>query len=381
MYGGTVRVVCDLSRILAQRGHEVTVYTTDMGVERRLSENDKIDLGAAADVHYFRSSNNGLAYGGQLHFSRQMRLAIKHDLRQFDIVHLHELRTIPNAYVWYYSRKYGVPYVIQPHGQIVYHDYESMFKRTSKQAFDRAISIKLTEDAAKLLALTNTEKDQLTDFGIKQEKIEIIPNGINTADYDPLPIKGQFRENYEIAINEKVVLYLGRLHKRKRIDKLIDAFVEVKEAFENTKLVIAGPDEGSLSALEKQAHDCGLTDDTIFTGLLDNSAKPCAYVDADVSVLPAMNEAFGITILESILCGTPVITSAEGGCGELLRSMGCDRLAQFDDIKMLSKNIKYILRHQIEGENLVKMGRRYILENLTWSRIAGKVETLYESCM
>src|SRR5665647_53123 len=152
MYGGTVRVVCDLSRALAKNGHEVTIYTTDEGPEHRLMERDKIDLDGAADVHYFRCSYNRLAHRMRLHLSRQMRLAIKHNLHHFDVVHLHELRTIPNAYVWYYSRKYGVPYVLQPHGAAAHHHYESIFRRTFKQAFDSAISIKLVEDASKVVA-------------------------------------------------------------------------------------------------------------------------------------------------------------------------------------------------------------------------------------
>ena len=351
----------------------------------RLSDKERVivprNLTNSLNIEYFRCINNWVADKVKLGFSPRMRLAIKRTLRDFDIVHLNDLRNIPNYYTWKYAREYGTPYILQPRGSIAYHHYESLFRRTSKQVFDRAITKRLVEDASMLVALTNAEKEQLIDFGIKPNKIETIPNGFNMADYDDLPEKGEFREGYGIGFDEKVVLYLGRLHKRKGIDKLITAFADVKEELKDTKLVIAGPDDGSLLALEKQVHDYGLSEDTLFTGPLKNKAKSRAYVDADVSVLPATNEAFGRTMIESILCGTPVIASAEGGCGELLQDMGCGRIAAFSDPQMLSKNIKYLLRDPSKSQKLVEIGQRYVSENLTWSTVADKFEKLYGGCI
>jgi glycosyltransferase involved in cell wall biosynthesis len=384
-HGGPPQSILGLSQELVRRGHSVTIYTTDTGMFHRLRDNEKItvpsDLVGSLHIQYFGCLNNWLADKVLLHFSHQMRLTFKRTLGDFDIVHLNDLRNMPNQYAWKYAREYNTPYVLQPRGAIAYHHYESPFRRISKKAFDMAITNKLAEHAAKLIALSNAENEQLIDFGIRQDKIEIIPNGIDVAEYDNLPARGEFREKYQISRAEYVVLYLGRLHKRKGIDRLIDSFVEVKEELEDTKLVIAGPDYGSLFALKKQAHDYGLSEDILFPGSLYDKAKLSAFVDANVSVLPATNEAFGRTILESILCGTPVVASREGGCGELLQKMGCARSAANSEMQTLSDSIKYILRHQGEGEELVKIGQRYILENLTWSTIAERVERIYEACL
>ena len=193
MYGGTVRVVCDLSRALAQNGHEVTIYTTDEGPEHRLTEKDKIDLDGVADIHYFRCSNNQLAHRMRLHFSRQMRLAIKHNLPHFDVVHLHELRTIPNAYVWHYSRKYGVPYVLEPDIQMPY----VLGNATSKRAYDKIFGMQTLRDATAVIAISKEEQEYINAIA-PRESLSLIYSGMDLEQFEKTPRYGAFRDQHDI---------------------------------------------------------------------------------------------------------------------------------------------------------------------------------------
>src|SRR5665647_1853827 len=204
MYGGTVRVVSDLSRALAKNGHEVTIYTTDEGPEHRLMESDRVNLDGVADIRYFRCSNNWLAHRTRLHFSRQMRLAIKHNLRQFDIVHLHELRTVPNAYAWYYSRKYGVPYVLEPDNQMPYILGNTTFKRT----YDTIIGKRTLRDATSVIAISKEEQEYINTIA-PRKSLSLIYSGMDLEQFENTPRYGAFRE--AIGIDGTLILYLGCL--------------------------------------------------------------------------------------------------------------------------------------------------------------------------
>ena len=126
------------------------------------------------------------------------------------------------------------------------------------------------------------------------------------------PHKGSFKTKYGIGPDEKVILFLGRIHKIKGIDLLIDAFYELSKEMDNIRLVIAGPDGGFLDTLKKQAVALKIQEKIIFTGMIDTTDKLAAYVDAEVYVLPSRYEAFGLTVLEAWACGTPVLLSE--GC-------------------------------------------------------------------
>ena len=105
-YGGPVRVAHDVSRELVMRGHEVTIFTTDVYRGRPLNESEKIKLDGVT-INYFKCLNNFLADKLKFHLSLEMLFAIKDNLKEFDLIHLHEYRSIPNLMVWYYSDKYN----------------------------------------------------------------------------------------------------------------------------------------------------------------------------------------------------------------------------------------------------------------------------------
>ena len=114
---------------------------------------------------------------------------------------------------------------------------------------------RILEHATKIIALNKMEAEQYKTMGVDESKIEIIPNGIDVSYYGDLPERGSFREKYRIKDNEKVILFLGRIHKIKGVDLLVDAFSEVIRDIDDVKLVIVGPDHGYLSLVEERIND------------------------------------------------------------------------------------------------------------------------------
>ena len=122
-------------------------------------------------------------------------------------------------------------------------------------------------------------------MGADCSKIKIIPTGVDLSEFSHHSTKGKFKNKYAIN-SEKIVLYVGRLHKSKGIDLLIDSFSGLLECDNDSKLVLLGPDDGFKSILERQIQRLGIDDKVIFTGHVSEREKAAAFTDSDVFVKP-----------------------------------------------------------------------------------------------
>ena len=153
--------------------------------------------------------------------------------------------------------------------------------------------------SSKVIALSQAEAQQYGDIGVPEEKTVIIPNGIDLSEYSHLPPKDLFKKKLNIDEEERIVLYLGRIHRIKGIDILVKAFAEVIEKLDDVRLVIVGPDDGYLSACRNLVSQLKVEEKILFTGGIFDIEKLRALVDADVFVLPSRYETFPDVILEA----------------------------------------------------------------------------------
>lgn len=365
--GGSVTILYDLSRELAKKGHQVTIITTDFDFDpdyaKSLENVQVIKFNCVANVKEF-------------YYSPKMKLWLKNNLRDFDIIHLHNFRSYQNNVVCQYATKYNIPYVVQPHGSLP----RIIEKQGLKKIYDHLWGNNILENASKIIAVSNTEADQFKYIGISNKKTKVIPNALNIDSFKNLPPFGQFKEDY--GIKEKhVILYVGRIHKLKGIDFLIRAFhLFIQDwTMDDVVLIIAGPDDGYRSVLENLVEQLGLSGKVRFIGFL--SPLTAAYQDADILVYPSVYEIFGLVPFEALLCGTPVIVTDDCGCGDIIKGAECGYLVQYGDVEGLGKMLKYAIEHPEVNEKMVDVGRKYIEEHLGWERIVKQVEVMYENCV
>jgi len=377
-FGGVKNVSYNLSKALERRGHEVMVYTTDADIGySRLEGIQGIENIDGFKVRYFKNVSNLLAFKYRLFLPKGMISAIRGDITNFDIVHLHDYRNFLSVIVHHYAKKYGIPYVLQPHGSLP----RTIEKQELKKLYDWILGKQILKDASKVIAVTKTEAEHCTKLGVPKDRIEIIPNGINLTEYKSLPEKGKFRRKYGIKNDEKVILFLGRIHKIKGLDFLVNAFADLTKEMNNVRLVIVGPDDGFLSTLKKKINDLNMDDKTLFSDSLYGKDKLEAYIDADALVYPSIYEIFGLVPFETIMCNTPVIVTDDCGCSELVKEVNCGYLVKYGDVHNLKEKMKYIIESPENGKEMVERGKKYIIENLSWDRVARKVEELYENCI
>ncbi len=368
----SVELISNLSKSLLHRGHQVTIYTTDAFNKRRKLgfRTEMLNLGGVR-VCEFKSLGNKLGQRHNICISPAMIPTVAREIHKFDVVHLHEYRTFQNIVAHHYAKKHGVPYVLQAHGSLP----RIMSKKRLKQVYDNLWGYRLLRDASRVIAVTKTEAEQYQSIGVSGDKIEIIPHGLDLSVFDNLPERGEFRAKYGLSADQRLILYLGRIHKIKGLDLLTKAFTDLSKALSDVKLVIVGPDNGYLPSLKKLITDLEISDRVLFTGPLYGQEKLRAYVDADVYVLPSYYEIFSITVLEACACGIPVIVTDRCGLADVIDGQA-GLVVPYD-----KEQIQHALRRMLGNDKLRRefgeKGKSLVQEKFNWGKIVEQIERVY----
>jgi glycosyltransferase involved in cell wall biosynthesis len=367
-FGGPVRVAYHISQELAARGHEVTVFTTNVRSPNECFKTSareyKVD---GMRVRYFRK----IARFEGLYFSPAIVRALKKQVQNTDIIHMHEYRSLQNIATYYFARKYKRPYVLTAHGSIP----RVVEKLLLKQLFDMSIGFRILNGASKLLASSKIEMKQYMDTGISEDRIAIIPNGVDAKTFDSLPRTGAFKRKFGLDKESNIILYVGRIHKRKGIDFLVDAFARLN--YSNAVLVIAGTGDNYVFSLKDKSARLGISEKVLFTGFISEADKLAAYVDSEVVVYPGVYESFPLVPIESALSSKPVIVSDDSIMAEIVRQGGFGFSTNYGDAAQLTELLLKILDNPKIAKEMGKKGREFVKKNYDWQGIVSKLETLY----
>jgi glycosyltransferase involved in cell wall biosynthesis len=368
--GGPARVAYEISKRLVERGHEVTVYTTD-GFKWRLDVETNMPVFVdGIKTYYFR--NLYLVRKRVFPTPYYAPVVARKEIMNFDVIHIHEGNTL-GYFVHHYAEKFGVPYVHQVHGSLLIRMNRE--RSIVGKIWDTLVEYRTLHDASKVIALTKTEAEQYKKMNVGGNKIKIVPNGIDLSEYTNLPEGGEFRRKYSISNDEKIVLYVGRMNKTKGIDLLIKAFADVSKKLNDVKLVLVGPDDGYRSALEGQIQMLKVEDNVLFAGFVSDDEKKMAFVDADVFVTPSFS-GFPVTFLEACACGTPIITTNKGDKLDWIQDK-VGYVVEYDKDQLKKAMVKVLSDEELRrkfGED----GKKLMREKFGWDKIVKQVESVYE---
>jgi len=373
-FGGPVKVCYEISRKLKDRGHDVTVCTTDAfnaTHRHQVANNREIDVDGLR-VFYFRNVSNLVAVKFNGYLPLQFRKWISRNLMKYDLVHIHEFFTYQGIITSLYCRRYRIPYVLSAHGSL------SPVSRKSKELAKRFFLFcfrSILDNASAILALTGKERNHITALDpLLEKKIRILPNGLRLSEFEKAE-RLNFRRKYNIPDGNKVILYLGRLEKIKGLDILIEAFALLCRDHQDLHLVLVGPDNGFERQAKRRVEECGISQQVIFTGGLYEKDKVSAYVDSDVYILPSYSEGLPMTVLEACALGKPVIITERCNLPEISEyQAGIIIKPEVNDIqKAILTLIDDPEKLQIMGEN----GQRLIKDKFTWDVIVPELEEIY----
>ena len=381
-YGGIPRVVQAMAAGLVGRGHLVSVCTTDArDATRRLDAPagqvawSTRDAASGAAVHVFPNASNRLAYHAQLFLPRGLQAFLRERAHDFDVAHLHACRNLPGVIAARQLRAAGVPYVLGPNGTAP--NIER--RQAAKYVFDRLFGRQLLNDASRVLAVSAAERTELVGLGVPRSRIADVPNPIDLDEFSMERPSGACRGSAELG-SAPVVLFLGKLTPRKRVDVLVRAFARIAAGggpLADARLVIAGNDMGAGPALRSLVHRLGLDARTTFTGLLEGAERLHALADADVVVYPSEDEAFGLVPLESLLAGTAVIVSDDSGCGEIISRIGGGLTVRPGDVEALTRAIASVLVSNVVSREDVDAAATRIRSEFSAAAVCATLEDQY----
>lgn len=306
-YGGPVSSTWDLSKKIGEKGIEMYVSTTNAnGKEKLRGVNTKKHIKQAKNV-FVRYYNEQIIN----FFSISFIFGVFSDIKNSDVVYIQYLYHYTVLFSLFYSFLLGKKIVICPRGSLSEYtikNKKSIWKKLWLFFLVKPFSKRILWQASSYLE----KKDILNYF--PNVNVQIVSDGI---DFDSFQNQNRI-ENKEILKKyldknfsevSEILFSMGRLHDIKRFDILIHAFSTYVKKNNNSKLLIAGGDDGSKIKLQKLIHKLGLYNSVFLIGLINFDQKKELLTNCSVFSLCSEFESFGIVVAEALACGTPVIVS------------------------------------------------------------------------
>lgn len=352
--GGPSEVLRGLLPVLASKGVEWTVATTDKGV---VSADD--EFGGQANVHVFRSK-----WLPRWTFSAAMLFALPRLIRANDVVHIHSVHTFPSSIAMRISARLKVPYVLEPHGALdKFHIGQGGVK---KRLYSALVDSRGVRSLSGAIYSSEIEETEGTAFWPRVAAMQMT-----------LGVSPDLLEAETATIREDTVLFLGRVTEKKRLD-LVIAAMQSERFPASLRLIVAGPLDPRLSYDPvKLVKDAGLSARVSFLGQVDSARRLDLLTTALVFVLPSEDESFGMAVAEAMASGCRVISTSRVGSAVAAAAGGGLRMTRLD-ADDLAENVASVSFSQA-GSEMATIGRIFARENFTWDRAADQAIAIYRS--
>jgi glycosyltransferase involved in cell wall biosynthesis/choline dehydrogenase-like flavoprotein len=365
-YGGPIYTVHSLARALVQRGHTVSVYTTNVDGDRPVhSRSGDIRVIDGVRVHYFSAPIS------RIYWSRAMIKSLRKNIADFDLVHAQGAFLYPTVAARRETYRARIPFVYSPRGMLV----NALIREKNhlaKSVWIRLYEIANCEQASFLHATSEVEAQDIRSAWLRPRLIEVVSNGVDKPDYISADDDKMRRERF-VGSNRPYIIVLGRVSWKKGIDRLIRAMSLVPDI----NLVVAGNDEENFTPrLQSLSQDLGLRDRIVFTGPVYGVDKFALLRGAELFVLPSYSESFGVVVLEALSCGCPVVMTPEIGIAQELKELGAGVIARGVP-EELAKEINELLKDEHRRARMSKIGSESVLGLYSWDGIAENMEEAY----
>lgn len=286
-----------------------------------------------------------------------------------DVIHIHCMWEALVRQMASHARKRGIPYVLSTHGML--HPFVLAQKRLKKWAY-LTLFPGIVSGAGELFALNREEAEHIVRTF--RRPASVLPNGIAVDDYAQ-PERGLFRKRFPAIQDRRFILFVGRLHPIKGIDKLIRSYAHARSRGLELELVLVGPDDGERPALEQLVRELRLADRVHFTGGLFGPEKLDAFAACTIFAHRPRFEGFGITVVEALASGKPVVTTREcklDGSAEA----GALRMVEDTD-ETFGDSLLDIATRPGVGDELGLKGQQWVRATLGWEALALQAEAAY----
>ena len=360
--GGVQKMVFELASAQRRLGQDVEVWTVDA------DRAGQTELHGALPIRYF-SPDYALGYVR----SRELNEALS-ALPRDVVVHAHSTFHPLNHDIAVVARRLGLRHFFHPHGAldpVLFVGWS--LKSLKKRLYHRFIGRPDLNVATGVFALTPLEAEQLAELGVSG-RVHVVPNGIEPSPLASPEAVAAFRSTHRIGQRARLLLFVGRIMPKKRLEDIISAFATLRVDMPDLVLAIAGnvaQDAAYHQRLLNLAADLGCSEAIRWLGFLDEKAKPAAFGAAEAFVHASESEGMALAILEAMAAGLPVV--ATRGCYMRLAAQAEALIECAQGPEPLADSLRNLFSDPARAARLRANARAHILQEHDWDKIARRV--------
>jgi glycogen(starch) synthase len=372
--GGLARHVRKLSEALAEGGHDVHVLT------RGGEESPGEELVGGVQIHRVLEPTRPRELAEFVAWVERMNLDMLAagvelgDRFEFDVVHGHDW-LVANA-CDHLARRFRAPLATTIHA--TEHGRHQGWVDKHPQSYIHGVERWIANRSDRVIACSYYMREQIADiFGVPDERVAVIPNGIDPEDLQPHDepelrrLRGEFA-----APTEKLVLLIGRLVYEKGFQLALEAMPRLIEAVPNTRFLVAGSGTHEQE-LRRQAAELRLMEHGSFLGWIGDDVLHSLYPIADICVVPSIYEPFGLVALEAMASGCPCIVADTGGLREVVPHEEVGLRFRARDPEALAEVAIRVLSDDELGRRLIAEAYQHV-RRFDWTDVAERTAAVYE---
>lgn len=365
--GGATWLITEIAK--AQSKYKTvtpTIISGDYMIDNKLvSELLKNNVNVIINKSYFNKIS--------LHIMPSLIFKSYNYVKNQDIIHFHVLRTFQNIFLFIYAIILGKKIILDAHGSLPRHSGIKIFK---KILFDFILGKWFLKKTDLFIAENEMSLQECLDYGAPKNKIIIVRPPFPVNDFDK-KVDKNYINSFKNNINNKVVLFFGRLHKIKGIDLIIKGFKKLYNKRQDVELFIMGGDEGELDYLQKLCTDLNLKENVKFLGYIDGDKKLSIIKYSDLCVQSSRYEQGAGAPFESVLCETPILVSNNSGCALDVKRIDAGYIFEFKNHDDFSKKANFILNNRKIAMNKTIKAKRRIQDQLSFKKNVKNYKTAY----
>ena len=252
-----------------------------------------------------------------------------------------------------------------------------------KEPDDRIVGEKaIIHSCQKIVVPTYREKEDVIQYyGVDPHAIVVIPCGVDQKLFTPVD-KNKARNKIGFTIDEKVLLYVGRVEPLKGLERIVSAITHLKNKMVIKFLIVGGddPHHNEMKHLIKVIKDKEVTEEIVFVGRIDQEELPLYYSAADALVVASFYESFGLVALEALSCGIPVVSTAVGGMPHVITENKNGIIVDDGTTESLAAGIFKVLSDSTSYRSRSEEIRK-TTESYSWQRVADRMKQVYASVL
>lgn len=371
-YGGPPKLLYEFAKAMVGRGHPVDVVTTDALDEKRARAGQDIFDGLT--VHRFKNVSNWLAWNQKIFLPLGLGDCLARTIDRYDFVFCSDLRHPLNIVTFLACQKHHIPYGVAAFGEIpITQDWKGLLKTIYDLRFGRP----MLRQATLLFAQTESEQAGYRTLIGDHPGIVLWPLAIDLSPFQNLPEPGRFRSQLQLKPTDKIVIFVGRFHRYKGLDRLIKAHANLVKKMPNLKLVLVGRDDGALDHIKQMIAQLNVSQSVFLPGSLYNEAVISAYRDSDIfAMTPTHAEETPLAGIMALATGCPVVVTDNASIPWLDQYQAGITL---DNAENLRETLQQLLVDDRLRKSMSPAARRLAFERYGWPVRAKEFERLIRS--